>query len=127
MNPSNDNNGISLPAPDTSPSDSTTQDSQVNQVGLDSVTQDNNQLITGQLNKEVKHDQSNNKPGLIDNIAAVSQNLSKHSDLIEKQWVDQTNTIIKQTAEEPFERNRRIADLRADYIKKQFNRSPTNI
>lgn len=43
-------------------------------------------------------------------------------DLIEKEWVDKVKRIIALTKDDPYERNRVIARLQADYLKKRHNR-----
>lgn len=43
-------------------------------------------------------------------------------DIIEKEWVDKLKKIIALTKDDPYERNRVITQLKADYLKKRHNR-----
>ena len=44
-------------------------------------------------------------------------------DLIEREWVDKVKKIIALTRDDPYERNRVIAQLQADYLKKRYNKT----
>ena len=44
-------------------------------------------------------------------------------DLIEREWVDKVKKIIALTKDDPYERNRVIAQLQADYLKKRYNKT----
>ena len=44
-------------------------------------------------------------------------------DLIEREWVDKVKNIIALTKDNPYERNRVIAQLQADYLKKRYNKT----
>ena len=44
-------------------------------------------------------------------------------DLIEREWVDKVKKIIALTKDNPYERNRVIAQLQADYLKKRYNKT----
>ena len=43
-------------------------------------------------------------------------------DLIEKEWVDKAKAIIAATREDPSARERGIAQLQADYLKKRYGK-----
>lgn len=43
-------------------------------------------------------------------------------DLIEKEWVNKAKEIVEQTKEDPYNQNREIVRLRADYMKKRYNK-----
>ena len=43
-------------------------------------------------------------------------------DLIEKEWVDNAKKIIASTQDDPAERERAIARLQADYLKKRYGK-----
>jgi hypothetical protein len=44
------------------------------------------------------------------------------SDLIEKAWVKTAKAIIDQTREDPYKQNKEITKVKAEYIKKRYNR-----
>lgn len=44
-------------------------------------------------------------------------------DLIEKEWVDKLKKIVALTKDDPYERNRVITQLQADYLKKRYNKT----
>ncbi len=44
-------------------------------------------------------------------------------DLIEKEWVDKLKKIVALTRDDPYERNRVITQLQADYLKKRYNKT----
>ena len=43
-------------------------------------------------------------------------------DLIEKEWVDKAKAIINSTKDDPAERERAVAKLQADYLKKRYGK-----
>lgn len=43
-------------------------------------------------------------------------------DLIEKEWVHKTKEIVNNTKDDPHRQNSQIAHLRADYMKKRYNK-----
>jgi hypothetical protein len=48
---------------------------------------------------------------------------SKEIESIDKEWVDKAKKIIAQTQEDPFEQKRAMSKVKADYIKKRFNKT----
>lgn len=44
------------------------------------------------------------------------------SDLIEKAWVKTAKAIIEQTREDPYKQNKEITKVKAEYVKKRYNR-----
>lgn len=44
------------------------------------------------------------------------------SDLIEKEWVSKAKEIVEKTKEDPHEQSREISYLKADYLKKRYNK-----
>ena len=64
--------------------------------------------------------------------ASIGQNDSQHStdspviaddnDLIEQEWVDKAKAIIEKTREDPHMQNKEISEVKADYIKKRYNK-----
>ena len=43
-------------------------------------------------------------------------------DLIEKEWVDRAKSIIERTKHDPYEQEREISRLHADYLKKRYGK-----
>lgn len=43
-------------------------------------------------------------------------------DLIEKEWVERAKRIVQQTKDNPHEQNKEINKVKAEYIKKRYNR-----
>lgn len=43
-------------------------------------------------------------------------------ELIEKEWVIKAKQIIEQTGEDPYTQQRELSKIRADYIKKRYNK-----
>lgn len=44
------------------------------------------------------------------------------TDLIEKEWVDVLQEIVRQTSEDPYAQQKEISKLKADYMKKRYNK-----
>jgi len=64
--------------------------------------------------------QSTKQPGVVaddDTLVAADE------DLIEREWGDKVKKIIALTKDNPYERNRVIAQLQADYLKKRYNKT----
>lgn len=57
---------------------------------------------------------SNNNPTIADDI-----------DLIEKEWVEKAKEIVGKTRSNPFLQNKAISEMKADYIKKRYNKDLT--
>jgi hypothetical protein len=45
------------------------------------------------------------------------------SDRIEKQWIDKTKAVVSQTRDDPYEQKQAVSHVKADYIKKRFNKT----
>ncbi len=43
-------------------------------------------------------------------------------DLIEKEWVEKAKQIVYQNREDPYNQNKQISAVKADYMKKRFNK-----
>jgi hypothetical protein len=48
--------------------------------------------------------------------------IADDADLIEKEWVTRAKAIVEQTKEDPFEQNKAINKVKAEYIKKRYNK-----
>jgi Txe/YoeB family toxin of Txe-Axe toxin-antitoxin module len=44
------------------------------------------------------------------------------SDLIEKEWVIKAKQIVEHTAEDPFQQQQELSKMKADYMKKRYNK-----
>lgn len=44
------------------------------------------------------------------------------SDLIEKEWVEKAKDIVEKTKSNPFQQQKELAKMKADYLKKRYNR-----
>lgn len=47
---------------------------------------------------------------------------AEDSDLIEKEWVDRAKQIVEHTREDPYEQQRALSQMKADYLKKRYNK-----
>jgi hypothetical protein len=43
-------------------------------------------------------------------------------DLIEKAWVEKAKSIVRSTHGDPYKQNKELSRVKADYIKKRYNR-----
>lgn len=48
--------------------------------------------------------------------------IAEDVDLIEKEWVVRAKEIIARTRHDPYEQNRQVEQMKADYMKKRYNR-----
>ncbi len=48
--------------------------------------------------------------------------IADDNDLIEKEWVTKAKQIVEQTKDDPYNQNEQIVRLRADYLKKRYNK-----
>jgi hypothetical protein len=44
------------------------------------------------------------------------------TDLIEKEWVERAKQVVEHTAGNPYEQQRAISQMKADYMKKRYNK-----
>lgn len=47
---------------------------------------------------------------------------AEDSDLIEKEWVERAKQIVEHTKEDPYEQQRALSQMKADYLKKRYNK-----
>jgi hypothetical protein len=45
------------------------------------------------------------------------------TDRIEKQWIDKAKAVVAQTQDDPYEQKNAISHVKADYVKKRFNKT----
>ena len=60
-------------------------------------------------------------------IPAPQQGATAHmsaadADLIEKEWVSKAKAIVESTRQDPYVQNREINKVKADYLKKRYNK-----
>lgn len=55
-------------------------------------------------------------------IQSITPSIADDIDLIEKEWVEKAKQIVEQTKEDPYKQNEVITQVKADYIKKRYNR-----
>jgi uncharacterized protein YdeI (BOF family) len=57
-------------------------------------------------------------------ISKVTSNLAaQDEDLIEKEWVTRAKYIVAQTQDDPYKQKNEMSKIKADYIKKRFNKT----
>lgn len=64
-------------------------------------------------------------PSLSDNQGVTEVALpaeAEDSDLIEKEWVERAKQIVMHTREDPYEQQRALSQMKADYLKKRYNK-----
>ncbi len=54
--------------------------------------------------------------------APANPAIADDTDLIEKEWVEKAKHIVEQTKDNPHLRNKEINKIKADYIKKRYNK-----
>jgi hypothetical protein len=54
---------------------------------------------------------------------AASGLTAKDADLIEKEWVLRAKNIVAQTQDDPYKQKNEMSRIKADYIKKRFNKT----
>ncbi|MBI4034713.1 hypothetical protein HY380_02315 [Candidatus Saccharibacteria bacterium] len=53
----------------------------------------------------------------------ITQDLpAQDIDLIEKQWVSRTKTVLEQNRDDPYKQKNEVSRVKADYVKKRFNK-----
>jgi hypothetical protein len=48
---------------------------------------------------------------------------AQDTDLIEKEWVERAKNIVAQTQDDPYKQKNEMSKIKADYIKKRFNKT----
>lgn len=47
---------------------------------------------------------------------------AEDSDLIEKEWVERAKEIVEHTKDDPYEQQKALSKMKADYMKKRYNK-----
>lgn len=55
-------------------------------------------------------------------IVATTPAIAGDTDLIEKEWVLKAKQIVEQTRDDPFRQNAEMHKIKAEYIKKRYNK-----
>ena len=82
------------------------------------------------LSNDLNDDSSQPDPGSIDintSVPAAMDNVSvpseaADSDLIEKEWVERAKQIVDHTKNDPHEQQKALSRMKADYMKKRYNK-----
>lgn len=62
------------------------------------------------------------QPVSAQSVAPDTPDIADDTDLIEKEWVVKAKHIVEQTKNDPHLRNQEINKIKADYIKKRYNK-----
>ncbi len=64
-----------------------------------------------------------NTPRVVSSIGSSALPMTADDiDLIEKKWVNKAKEIVDETQGDPFKQNQELHKVKADYIKKRFNK-----
>lgn len=55
---------------------------------------------------------------IVDGTPAIADD----ADLIEQEWVDKAKEIVARTKDDPYQQNKEINRVKADYLKKRYNK-----
>ena len=61
-------------------------------------------------------------PQSVSGVYANSPAIADDADLIEKEWVEKAKEIVAQTKHDPFLQNKEVNKMKADYLKKRYNK-----
>ena len=62
---------------------------------------------------------ANDQGVVLDDTPPVAQD----QDVIEKEWVNKAKQIVNETKEDPYLQNQKTSALKADYLKKRYNKT----
>ncbi len=55
-------------------------------------------------------------------IAGTLPQIAEDTDLIEKEWVLKAKEIVARTQHDPYQQNKEVEKIKADYLKKRYNK-----
>lgn len=55
-------------------------------------------------------------------ISGGTPAIADDADLIEQEWVDKAKEIVARTKDDPYQQNKEISRVKADYLKKRYNK-----
>lgn len=61
-------------------------------------------------------------PQSMSNSSATQHLIADDADLIEKEWVSKAKAIVAQTKSDPHQQNQEMTKVKADYLKKRYNK-----
>lgn len=53
---------------------------------------------------------------------SVTPPIAEDADLIEKEWVEKAKQIVQRTRQDPHQQNKEMNVMKADYLKKRYNK-----
>jgi hypothetical protein len=136
MNPSSNNGGMELPQPvsiESGPAaklsggekPATNQEQQVSKESAPSPSSGAPALPPASIPlNTVPSQQPPAAQGATDDKTQIpGKSLISDKDLIEREWVDKAKAIVNKTRDDPFQQSEELTVLKADYMKKEFNKS----
>jgi hypothetical protein len=82
-------------------------------------------IPSGEVNQSVSNSQSLNTSNSLSSQSGLTYPVplqANDSDLVEREWVDAAKRIMDTYRSDPYNKNRALTFLRADYIKKRYNK-----
>lgn len=55
--------------------------------------------------------------------SSVTSSIIEDSDLIEKEWVNKAKSIVDANREDPYKQSEELTGVKADYMKKRYNKN----
>lgn len=83
------------------------------------------QISPVNLPAPVTSDSHGNNPAPIAQLPvdpATMPAIADDADLIEKEWVMRAKHIVEQTKQDPYTQNKEVTKLKAEYLKKRYNK-----
>lgn len=80
----------------------------------------NSKAINNPPQSDIKGGEASQLPQNTTSIPIPSE--AEDSDLIEKEWVERAKQIVAHTRHDPHEQQRALSLMKADYMKKRYNR-----
>lgn len=133
MNPSNNNTGMELPPPieqlPVPGNSSESSDSSQEKPAQPSFEASTNPAFTPppiplpSVSLPVASDSNSTATVQSDDNQSTSAQATDDKDLIEKEWVNKAKAIVERDREDPYKQSEDLTLLKADYMKKQFNKT----
>lgn len=61
-------------------------------------------------------------PPTLGDPSVAMPTIADDADLIEKEWVEKAKEIVARTRHDPYEQNKEVERMKADYMKKRYNK-----
>lgn len=78
--------------------------------------------INDQISTQSVQPQTNDLSMKSQPINITSGLSASDADIIEKEWVDRAKQVVNTTLNDPFKQQNMLNDVKADYMKKRFNK-----